>query len=394
MSAKPTLSALTGLRFFAALAIFNYHIGYFVPATKPAGWHFLQNVDSACVSGVSLFFVLSGFILAYAHEDMDLSRRSVARFWIGRFSRIYPVYLLGLIWYAPFIVQHRFAVESPAVAAGKSLGSLLPSLFLMQSWFHPRSAIAWNGPGWTLSVEAAFYLLFPLLAARIRLLGQGALIACACILWTVSLAMSLLVPWLLADWNYLQMFVSFNPLFHLPTFAIGVALGFHFLRSDSSAGYSWTPLLALAGIIVLTIGIGRFPELVVHNCLFVPAFAVLIYGLAQGGMTAGFFSLPAVVILGEASYSFYILQFPQGLTFRLLNEESWSRDYIAMLPVGGLLHGWVGYVVLLLATAATSIMIFKRFEVPLRLGIRRRLAARLATAKNRRAGCLLREDAA
>jgi peptidoglycan/LPS O-acetylase OafA/YrhL len=394
MPAKPTLSALTGLRFFAALAIFNFHIGYFVPGTKPASWHFLQNVDSACISGVSLFFVLSGFILAYAHEDMSLSRQSILTFWIGRFSRIYPVYLLGLIWYAPFILQHRFAVESPAVAAAKSLGSLLPSLFLIQSWFHPRSAIAWNGPGWTLSVETVFYLLFPLLAGRIRSLGQGALIACACTLWAVSMAMSLLVPRLLADWTYLQMFVSFNPLFHLPTFAIGIALGFHFLRSDSRAGYSWTPLLGLAGVAVLTTAIGKFPELVVHNCLFVPAFAVLIYGLAQRGMTAGFFSLPAVVLLGEASYSFYILQFPQGLTFRLFNEQSMSPDYVAMLPAGGLLHGWVGYVILLLATATISIVIFKRFEVPMRIGIRRRLTSRLTAVKSLRAGPTLHENVA
>lgn len=394
MSAKPTLRALTGLRFFAALAIFNLHVGYFVPGTQAASRHFLENVDSACISGVSLFFVLSGFILAYAHEDMDLSRLSVWTFWIGRFSRIYPVYLLGLIWYAPFILQHRFAVESPAIAAGKSFGSLLPSVFLIQSWFHPRSAIAWNGPGWTLSVEAVFYLLFPLLARRIRLLGQRALVAWACFLWTVSLAMSLLVPRLLADWSYVQMFVSFNPLFHLPTFAIGIALGFHFIRSDYSVRYSWTPLLGLAGVAVLTMAIGQFPEPVIHNCLFVPAFAVLIYGLAQGGITAGFFSLPVVVLLGEGSYSFYILQYPQGLTFRLFNEASWLQDYIAVLRVGGWLHGWAGYVVLLLATAATSIMIFKRFEIPMRRGIGHRLVSWLTATKSRRAGAALRENIA
>jgi peptidoglycan/LPS O-acetylase OafA/YrhL len=372
MPANPPLTALTGLRFFAALAIFNIHTTYFIQGPDMPDWRFLHQVASGEIAGVSLFFVLSGFILAYSHNDASISRHSLVTFWIGRLSRIYPVYFLALIWYAPFILTHRFAVEPTATAFGKSLASFVPSVFLVQSWIHPRSAIAWNGPGWTLSVEAVFYLLFPFMASRIRLLPRRALPFFALGLWCLSLTLTLSASRILTGWNYATLFVSVNPLFHLPTFGVGIALGYHFLGSNMPIKRtSWLAVLGLGTILLLTLFIDSFPDVVIHNCLFVPAFCLLIYGLAQGARTSAIFSLPALVLLGEASYGFYILQFPQGMTFRWLNEGMSFADRVGPAPSGGILHGWIAYTVLLLLTSASSIAIFKCFEVPMRLSIRR-----------------------
>jgi peptidoglycan/LPS O-acetylase OafA/YrhL len=82
------------------------------------------------------------------------------------------VYLLALVLYASFILAHRFSVEPAAIAIKKSLASLLMSLFLIQSWGLPRFAIAWNGPGWSLSVEAALYPAFPWMTYRLAKLSH------------------------------------------------------------------------------------------------------------------------------------------------------------------------------------------------------------------------------
>src|SRR4051812_45730838 len=54
--------------------------------------------------GVQFFFVLSGFILAYTY----LPQRGTGfqrTFWVARFARIYPVYVLGLLLVVPFVAN-------------------------------------------------------------------------------------------------------------------------------------------------------------------------------------------------------------------------------------------------------------------------------------------------
>lgn len=73
------LSALTGLRFFAASAIVLHHLrGTFGLGTY---------TGLALSQAVSVFFVLSGFILAYAHPDLP-TWKDRSRFWLARFARI------------------------------------------------------------------------------------------------------------------------------------------------------------------------------------------------------------------------------------------------------------------------------------------------------------------
>ena len=75
--AKPTgqLSPLTSFRFFAAMAIVCFH--------SIGGAHdYLR-------SGVTFFYVLSGFVLAYVHPSLSGSVEFL-RFWVSRIARIWP----------------------------------------------------------------------------------------------------------------------------------------------------------------------------------------------------------------------------------------------------------------------------------------------------------------
>jgi peptidoglycan/LPS O-acetylase OafA/YrhL len=140
------LRRLTSLRWFAALAVFADHA--VSSGHGSSRWFVLGD------AGVSFFFVLSGVVLAWSARPGDTARR----FWRRRFARIYPATLVSgvaaglLIW------------------AGWVYGSLrgfaaVTHLFLIQAWWPSgqNPVYAYNGVAWSLSCEAFFYLLFPLL---------------------------------------------------------------------------------------------------------------------------------------------------------------------------------------------------------------------------------------
>ena len=86
---KQRLDALTGLRFFAAFAIVVHHeAGILVPESS-VSW---VPLDQA----VSLFFVLSGFILTYTYPELPMLRR-VLDFWRARVARLWPVHFFALL---------------------------------------------------------------------------------------------------------------------------------------------------------------------------------------------------------------------------------------------------------------------------------------------------------
>jgi len=87
---KGTIHPLTGLRFVAAMMVLVSH--YPVPGTPGP----LLRLMQSGYAGVTFFFVLSGFILTYNYADRFCSdaRDNLVPYFVSRFARIYPVYLL------------------------------------------------------------------------------------------------------------------------------------------------------------------------------------------------------------------------------------------------------------------------------------------------------------
>ncbi len=371
---NPRLDALTGIRFFAAFAVFNVH--FFRPELWFARVPFwLSNMRNAGDAGVFLFFMLSGFILSNAYSRITAAPRDRIAFWIARFARIYPVYLLCFLWFAPFILGHRFSVEPPHIAASKAGLSAVNTLLLIQSWFSPRLGISWNGPGWTLSVETAFYLAFPWLAVRLRRLSPRGLLTALAGFWMLSVLMTAGTLALFPASELADGWVKRSPLYHFPTFIMGVALGFLFQkrpiknRVHSSA-------LVIAGIaltLLLSTGVGSLERFIPHTSIYLPAMAALLFGLASGGWPARFLSLPGTLLLGEASYTLYLMQYPLASTliwifgrFRLFDVllESNAPPFTLTL--------WYYFIILAVAIVL-SILIFRLYETPLRVRLRQSL---------------------
>ena len=309
---RPRLHALTTLRFFAALHVVLFHMR--VVGILPGGPWWYQNFAGIGFVGVNFFFVLSGFILVYTYEGPDLSPTN---FWWARFARIYPAYVLSLIVAAPFFFFAVRSLDLPFFAWSKDhlAAACLLTLALLQSWV-PQAALTWNSVCWSLSVEAFFYLVFPFFLLRSRKLSPKALIVCLVAFWLVSLLFSFSYVHFHPDeinsgetnlfWKNV---LSFNPLVRLPEFLVGMFACRIFLARAKSGEKFATPLFlaGLLGFAMIVLFAPKIPNPVLSAGVLSPAFAAIIYGLASQPNWASFLGARWLVLLGDASYSLYLL---------------------------------------------------------------------------------------
>jgi len=332
------LKALTGARFLAAVLVVAYHFLRVPVAPEPGPLHVatqaLNNLISSGFTGVSFFFILSGFILAYTYVVPTRGLRvTPRRFWLARVARLYPIYLLALV--VAFIPYLGWGASSAQSCLGTPV-SAAPhhaavtggaAIFMVQAWL--PCAMRWNPPAWSLSAEAFFYLLFPLIALGIARLRRRHLVGAAIGAWGVTLALSLAYLVLQPDagvqagWasRYWSWILYSDPLARLPEFVMGAALGRLFLERRVTSRprnllnpHVLAPLAAAA--IVMTLCLDIVPDVFYKIVALDPLFALLVYSLAFGvGPLASLLSLPQMVLLGEASYAVYILHWPIHLWF-------------------------------------------------------------------------------
>lgn len=196
----PFNPALHGLRGLAALAVVLFHWGQVMPAGSrwlaqwqwgPEPWMNLSLPVASGWQGVTLFFVLSGYLLASQWMQPPTRPGAVWQFWWRRARRIYPavwaqcVVLALLGWW----LGGRWAHDVGTWLLNASLWLHLP----------PTHTAPINGVWWTLPVELGFYLVLPAigwLAWRLGPhLGEAALGRWRAwvVLWAVSLGVS--VAW-------------------------------------------------------------------------------------------------------------------------------------------------------------------------------------------------------
>ena len=353
---RPDLPVLTSLRFWAAaIVVLNHldaaHLSYLPEIVK--GW---------CQSGyeaVSFFFVLSGFILTYVysssreHESLNVS---VRHFQVARLARIGPAYYLALLLLLPPFV-YGFAV-SGIVSADTFAVATIAVPTLVQAWFPPVS-FSWNGPAWSLSVEVFFYTLFPTLLCKTRTVSRSGFLIIAAVAVLASAVARVYMPSLVLgytqNWQY---FFHYFPLFHLPSFVFGMALGRIYLFAPAPTE-TLNRLWFLGAVIVLSLLLGyrsALPSWLLTDAVLVPLYGLVILAGARIEESHSALAHPLLVLLGHASYSIYILHI--GIAF----WWQWIAHKIFRIS----LSPTIELVVILSLVIAVSICVFLYFERPLR----------------------------
>ncbi|MFF6816287.1 acyltransferase family protein [Streptomyces sp. NPDC012403] len=144
------LDSLTGVRFPALFLVFANHIAMGFPLASMVAYENYQTYAGWIgKAGLTMFFMLSGFILAWIARDGD----SVPLFYRRRFVRVVPLH-----WLTFGLSMLIFAY--PAVSAEAAI----LNFFMLASWSSdPDIFSSMNAPSWSLTCIALFYLAFPLL---------------------------------------------------------------------------------------------------------------------------------------------------------------------------------------------------------------------------------------
>lgn len=355
------LPTLTSLRWVAATLVFLLHANELVIAQsvaiqqgltdqQPHTW--VNRIADQGSAGVSFFFVLSGFVLAWSQRSATTS----SDFYRRRVARIYPAYAVACVVAVPVIYLLG------EMAGPMHLAQAVFPLTLLQAWVpHPRIAYGGNGVSWSLSCEAFFYATFPFLMPRLAAAGVRRLLGTAAVAALVPLVLALALRPTDAE-SAAFMFIYANPLARMAEFVLGIALAC-LLRSGVRVPWlRLGPVLALAAVVYVAMG---WVPLYLHSIpLTVVPFAAVVFAAAQSDLEAG--DRPAAerrvlhagwfVRLGQWSFAFYLLH---QLVLRVIREGR---------PTGAAAIAWV--VIAYVVTAALSAALFRFVEQPMERRLR------------------------
>lgn len=292
---------LTSLRFITAFYVFLFHLERYwllVPSGDFA--HFLMK--GSC--GMSMFFILSGFVLSYRFHNGITNYKNYA---FGRFARIYPAYFLAALVTLPWLFISVGPYDTDLILRYGFI--ILLNILMLQAWI-PQIFPVWNiGSSWSICVEAFFYALFPFFINYIKNLSNKTLY-----LGLIGLYLTTSFPgisFILFDKDATSLVFYSFPIFRVSEFLIGVISGLLFARGYR---FSWPNLCSLISASLLYIYLGQGPNwnfvAIAHHFVTIPLFALLLFSVASlsSGWLYRLLANRLLVYLGRISYSFYSFQ--------------------------------------------------------------------------------------
>jgi len=144
---------LDGLRGVSVLLVLSWHTG-------DALWQTVRGY-----LGVTLFFVISGFLITtlLLREQDSYGRVSIWRFYVRRLFRITPMYYFVLLMYAVLVLRFDMAGSS------ESFGARFLQLATYNGEFAGSGTFS---HAWSLGIEEKFYLIWPVLNLRPIIAGS------------------------------------------------------------------------------------------------------------------------------------------------------------------------------------------------------------------------------
>lgn len=302
------INTLTSLRLIFAIMVFGAHC-YVIDTFFDA--HFFKEG----FVGVSFFFVLSGFIIAYNYQEKLRENKITKRtFWVARIARIYPLHWLTLL---------IAAVLGGYVAASGTMDwckHFFASLTLTQAYIPEADYFfSFNSPSWSLCCEQLFYICFPFLIplARNNRIVLVTLLVCA-ILVTAGMYFT--------PENNIKEYWYVNPVTRLPDFLVGMALFRLYDRlknkNISFSQGSFIEILSIALFLAFYLYASEVPKVYRYSCYYwLPVAFVLVSFSLQKGIVSRLLSNRILIIGGEISFSFYLIHL-----FVLLSYAEWQKD--------------------------------------------------------------------
>ncbi|MEB3702637.1 Acyltransferase family protein [Candidatus Bealeia paramacronuclearis] len=256
---------------------------------------------------MSLFFILSGFILAYQYTDRSVLKYT---FYVSRFARIYPIYIVAALAALPWLgIEMEFSSLYEFIRQFIRLAFLIVvNIFITQAWF-PQFFSYWNdGGSWSISVEAFCYAVFPFILPRLKEISKKYLIWTVLILYAFAILPGLSIK-LFPTTVPAPVFYAI-PIFRFPEFLIGIACYLLITAGVDFTKYKKYQFWFIAAF-VCYIGVfgSKMLLYIGHNWIALPFFSFMILTLFNGRSILNYvLSAPISVWFGKISYCFYSFQ--------------------------------------------------------------------------------------
>lgn len=343
------LKSVQALRAIAALAVMFAHLQG-LEAQMSGSERLLAPLWIAGVSGVDLFFVISGFIMVWVAGDWTGGKTSSLKFMFSRVLRIYPLWwLFAAITAAYFLVSTGLPWDTDHVTRAEGPLHLLKSFLLI-----PQGPLPVLTLGWTLIHEMYFYavfaliLLLPIRFRKLAFIGWAMIIVVSTTLQLTGFAPNSLIS------------LALFPL--TLEFLMGSAVAWIILSGMTRfAGMALSLGFALLVFAVLTVDftMGTHFQPTHRMLAYGPAYTLIIYGLValERRQLLDRYIPKFMVMMGDWSYSLYLCH--------ILVITAIARTFFPMFGVAGLFDNFVFLVLAGSSAIIISGLTYRFFEKPI-----------------------------
>lgn len=374
------------MRALAAYLVFISHFAYVFDTRLP---YIFQRYLGELHIGVTIFFVLSGFLITYRYyRGFHLTFYWFRQYLKNRIARIYPMYVLLTLG---AFVYYYFTRDKSITKGSDPIGVLLMNITFMRGFFY-RFWDTGIAQGWSLTVEECFYLSAPFifLAAKKfnRFYIQPAILTAAGIFLVIVFSR---LPWYGFFGNFTFMF-----LFTFPGRCFEFFAGIQLARLVIRHGFARRRRISFtyAGFLFILIcplvmalqpitqpwnaGLESPAGIITNNYLLPIAICLFFYGLlTETSRLKKILAAPFAELLGKSSYIFYLIHL--GWVYTLLHAglnrlndgifalyDHWGVDWHSPFEYDGL-----NLVYIFILLNLLSVVLFKLIEEPVNHYIRR-----------------------
>lgn len=386
MKANSYIPALTGVRAIAAFLVFFHHFNQ-LDFPFP-----LRRTLNEFHMGVTMFFLLSGFLICMRYYDTcELSENWFRKYIKNRIARIYPMYLLLTL--VTFGLYFLFGGEASVLNGFNTpIVIMLMNVFFLRGFFDDLKFTG-VGQGWSLTVEESFYFLAPLFFMQMKK-NKKAIVYLPLMLLLLG---SILVL-IFRNFSFYGFFGNFTFMFlytffgRCVEFFIGMGLALIILKTNEKDRKY--PVFTILGILGIAGSIGIMASIplngieyglyhpigIITNNLVLPiGIAFFYFGLIkETSLIRKFLSTATMQLLGKSSYIFYLIHIGVIANFAKVWTRSGVDAFYGWLETSG--YDWlsehlndsvlfIGIVFILLNLV--SILLYKTIEEPVNLYIRK-----------------------
>jgi len=342
MEKKSIFNELTGIRAIAAYMVFFHH---FLKNLVEIESVFVRNMINELHIGVTMFFVLSGFLIAYRYYDnVKLTdNKWIVKYIQNRVARVYPMYFLvtcftfGFIFYNSQNFIHDFFI-------------FIANITFVRGFFSDF-LFSGVGQGWSLTVEECFYFTAPiifLLSKRMKLfIPFLGIFLVGVILWLIFRNINFYN--FMSSFRFWILYTYFGRVFE---FFIGISLALAYKNRTTFVKLNLyglkTSIGALSVILAvvalallkgeLQFGLLTYWGMAINNILLPLGVALLYLGLiTENTFLKKILATKLFVILGKSSYTFYLIHIGtiSYFLFQYITSNIWLIFiFINILSVG------------------------------------------------------------